>query len=135
MAHNLKIAVGTANAALDAALGGLADSGVLRIYDGTQPADAATGITDQNLLAELTLNADSFDPADGASVAANAIATVAALADGLATWFRLFKADGTTVILDGSVGESNADLVLNGVNLVDGGDVTITSLVFSMPLG
>lgn len=132
MALNPKTAVARRNAALDNVLGN-ANSGFLRIYDGTQPADADTAITSQVLLAELTMNATAFASASAGSAAANAItADASANATGTATWFRLLKTDGTTVIMDGSVGTSGANLNLNAVSIVLGANVSVTSFTVTM---
>jgi hypothetical protein len=50
-----------------------------------------------------------------------------AVASGTAGFFRIFKSDGTSVIMDGSVGLSAADLILNTVDIVAGQSVDITS--------
>lgn len=134
MSQPIKITEDVSNRALNAGIGDEADSGILRIYDGTEPATAETAITDQNLLAEFTLDAAAFPPASGGEITAAAIAPVAAGADGIASWFRLFDAAGTTVLLQGSVGTAAAALILNSVNLVETGEVTISSLIFRGPL-
>jgi len=135
MALQPRIPATTANTALDAAIGVLADSGKLRIYDGTQPAAGGGALSGNTLLAELTMNADAFPSASGGVLTANAI-TQDSSADntGTATWFRLLKSDGTTVLIDGSVGTSGADLNLNSVALTAGGTVSVTSLTFTLPL-
>jgi len=84
------------------------------------------------LLAELTFG----NPAFGASVAgvatANAI-TGDTTADntGTATWFRALKSDGTTVIFDGSVGTSGANLNLNSVAISAGAAVSVSSFSYT----
>jgi hypothetical protein len=45
----------------------------------------------------------------------------------------MLKSDGTTVIMDGSVGTSGADLNLATTSLVAGVDVEITSFTLSQP--
>ncbi len=133
MALNPKTAVAIRNAMLDA-LGDQADNGYLRIYDGTQPADADTAITTQTLLAELRLNAAAFPAASGGVLTANAITgDAAANATGTATWFRVLKSDGTTVLFDGSVGTSGANLNLNSVAIQSGAAVDVTSLTYTLP--
>lgn len=132
MALNPKLAIASRNKAIDAVLAD-ANSGLLRIYDGTQPTDANTAIGAQVLLAELTMNATAFAPASGGSAAANAItADAAANATGTAAWFRLLKSDGTTVIMDGSVGASGANLNINTVSLVANAQVQVSSFTISM---
>lgn len=135
MANNPKRAAATANAACDA-MAALANSGRLKIYDGTQPANAATAVTTQNVLADLTMNATAFGAASGGVATANAITSdSSADATGTATWFRLYKSDNSTVILDGSVGTSNADLVLNTTSIVAGAAVSISAFTLTESLG
>lgn len=133
MAVNTKSAVATRNVSLNAALA-LANNGKLRIYDGTQPADADTAISTQNLLAELTMGATAFASAIGGSATANAIPAANASAAGTGSWYRLVKSDGTTVIQDGSVGTSDANIVLSTVAITIGALVTVTSFVVSEPI-
>ena len=135
MANNPKRTAATANAACDA-MAALANSGRLKIYDGTQPATAATAVTTQNVLADLTMNATAFGAASGGVATAIAITSESSAdASGTATWFRLYKSDNSTVILDGSVGTSNADLVLNTTSIVAGAAVSISAFTLTESLG
>lgn len=123
------------NTAANAAANGvtaLCNSGYLRIYDGTKPASADTAITTQTLLAELTFGSTSFSAASGATATANAItADSSANASGTATWFRVVKSDGTTVVFDGTVGTSGADLNLNSTSISAGASVSVTSFTYT----
>lgn len=141
MASNLFLSDGTANS-LANNLAGLCNSGTIKIYAGTQPTDANTAVGSQTLLATLTFGSTAFGsssaggttPSRKATVTANAITDdTSADATGTATWFRILKSDGTTVVLDGSVGTSGADLNLATTSLVSGEDVAITSCTFSIP--
>ena len=116
---------GLRNARLDAITTFAGASGKLRIYSGTRPA---TGGAITTLLAELTLNA-TFAPAASAGVLTlNAITSdSSADATGTATWARIFKTDGTTIVLDCSVGTSAADIILNTVSIVAAAVVACTS--------
>ena len=132
MALNPKTAVARRNEALDGVLGN-ANSGKLRIYDGTQATDADTALGAQVLLAELTMNATAFAAASGGSASANAItADASANATGTATWFRLVESDGTTVVMDGSVGTSGANLNLNSVAIQAAAQVSVSSFTVTM---
>ena len=131
MALNPKLSDTAANAAVNAVTA-LANSGLLRIYDGTQAADANTAVGAQVLLAELTLNATAFGAAVAGVATANAItADASANASGTATWFRVVKSDGTTVLFDGSVGTSGANLNLNSVAISVGAAVAVTSFTYT----
>lgn len=118
------------NATLDATLD-LLNNGKFRIYDGTRPAGPDTAVGSQVLLAELTFGATAFAAASSGSKTANAItADTTADATGTATWFRLLTS-GDTAVIDGSVGTSGTDLVLNVASIVAGVEVAVTSLVIS----
>lgn len=131
MSLNPKVAVASRNLALNAVLDQL-NNGFLRIYDGTQPADADTAITTQVLLAQLTFGATAWAAASAGSKTANAITAAVAAATGTATWYRLVNSDGTTVVADGSVGTATSNLVLNTVSIVTSADVSVTSFVYTM---
>lgn len=113
------------NARLDAITTFVGASGKLRIYAGTQPATGGTATT---LLAELTLNATFAPAASGGVLTLNAITSdSAADATGTATWARIFKSDGTTIVMDCTVGTSGADINLNTVSIVANAQVSVTS--------
>lgn len=113
-------------------LGALLNNGYLRIYDGTQPANADTAITTQVLLAELRWNATAFAAAAAGVAAANAITEDASANNtGTATWFRALKSDGTTVVFDGSVGTSGSNLNLNSTSIIAGAPVRVTSFTIT----
>ena len=116
---------GLRNARLDAITTFAGASCKLRIYSGARPA---TGETATTLLAELTCNATFAPAASGAVLTLNAITQdSSADATGTATWARIFKADGTTIVLDCSVGTAAADIILNTTSIVAGAAVSVTS--------
>lgn len=127
MALNTQLANATVNAQADA-LGTLLDNGYLRLYDGAQPATADTAVSTQVLLAELRFAADAFPAAVGGLLTANAItADSAANATGTASWFRALKSDGTTVVLDGSVGTADANMTIATTSISAGQTVSCSS--------
>jgi hypothetical protein len=131
MAKNTQKTNLLANAEADLGITPLLNSGLLRIYDGTQPATGDTAITTQVLLATLTFNA-TFAPAAVAGVlTANAITSAAAVASGTATWFRACKSDGTAVF-DGSVGTSSANCILNSVAIAASATVACSAFTFTI---
>ena len=131
MATNPKRSNAAVTAAADA-VGDLLDNGYLRIYDGTQPSTADTAITTQTLLAELRFNATAFPSATNGVATANSItADSSANATGTASWFRALKSDGSSVVFDGSVGTSSADLVLNSVAISSGAQVSVTAFTYT----
>lgn len=140
MANNLFLTNAVVQAMLTA-LKSAIDAGtaaVIEIYTGTQPTDADTAIGAQTLLATLTMNATAFgavgDDTPGAIMTAAAITDdSSADATGTAAWFRMLTQTGGTTILDGSVGTSNADLVMNTVAITAGSTVSITAMTIRMP--
>jgi len=103
-------------------------AGLLRIYDGARPA---TGGAATNLLAELTLSDPCEDTiAAGVFTFDTITADAAANATGTATWFRITTSAGTAVV-DGSVGTVGEDINFNSASFVIGGNVAVTSLVWT----
>lgn len=132
MAFNTQVSDAAANAACNA-IAALCNSGFLRIYDSTQPANANTAISGQVLLAELTFGSTAFGTAAAGVCTANAItADSSANATGTASFFRVFKTDGTSVVYDGTVGTSGCNLNINSVAIQIGANVSVTSLTFSI---
>jgi len=129
-----------AKASLDAGCA-LANSGTIKVYAGTQPTDANTAVGSQTLLGTFVLP----NPAFGASVASgtapnrSAVATAGTISDvtavgtGTATWFRMLKSDGTTVLMDGTVGTSGCDLNLTDVSLTNGETMRVASATIATP--
>lgn len=118
----------TRNNMLDALTTRVGTSGLLRIYNGTRPANVGTAITSQTLLVALTCNASAFAAAaSGGVLTANAITNGTAGATGTASWFRLFQSNGTTAIMDGDVSTSGADLNLNNTSIATGQTVSVTA--------
>jgi hypothetical protein len=135
MAANPKYSNTMVNAEADA-VGNALDNGYIRLYDGSQPADADTAVGAQTLLAELRFGADAFGAAVAGTITANAITSDAsANATGTATWARILASNGTTVWFDGSVGTANANVILSSTSIVMGAVVNCSSLTFSVSKG
>lgn len=133
MPLNLKMSNAAVNAEADA-LSDQLDNGYLRIYDGTQPTNADTAVGAQTLLAELRFNATASPAASAGVITFSAFtADASANATGTASWFRALKSDGTTVIMDGSVGTATSDLILNSVAISSGAEVSVTSWSHTVP--
>jgi hypothetical protein len=117
------------NARLDAITTAAGGNALLRIYDGSRPATGGAATT---LLAELTCNATFAPAASAGTLTLNPItADPSANATGTATWARIVKSDGTTFVLDCSVGTSGQDINLSTVSIVAAASVTVTSAVFT----
>lgn len=135
MANNPKytnLAVNTAGDAMAALL----NSGKLNIYNGSQPATADTAVSTQTLLAQLTFGSTAFGASSGGIATANSITgDTDADATGTASWFRLFKSDGTTAVLDGSVGTSGCDLNINSTAIQQHAEVDVSSFTITLSKG
>lgn len=125
----IRLGSGARAAMVDALLATMdAGSGpaTLDLYTGSQPADADTSASG-TLLATLTLN-------DPVGISSAGVLTFdvdppvvgTAVADGDAGWARLSDSDGNA-ILDGSVGESDADFVVDSVTVTTGEAVALVS--------
>lgn len=119
------------NAILDAITTFSGNSGKLRFYNGSQPATGGAATT---LLAELTFNATFAPGASSGVLTLNAItADTSADNTGTATWFRALKSDGTTIVMDGTVSTSGADINVNTTSFVSGSNVSVTSWTITAP--
>ena len=135
MATNPKFSNLTVNGEADF-IGTALDSGFIRLYDGSQPATADTALSGQTLLAELTFGADAFPAAVAGVLTANAITSdSSANATGTAAWARLLKTDGTSVVMDGTVGTSAANVVINSTAISAGAVVSCSSLTITISKG
>lgn len=111
MALNTQLADATVNVQADA-LAALCNSGTIKIYDGTQPATADTALAANTLGVTLTFGATAFPAAVSGLLTANAITAGTAVASITPTFARIFKSDGTTVVMDVSAGASGANLTI-----------------------
>ena len=131
-----------AKAALDAVtvLVNSGGAGSIKIYTGAQPASTLTGASG-TLLSTLPCSA-TFAPAstsgtsDGnVTATANAITNDTNAANtGTAGYFRILSG-GATVIFQGNVGASSADLIFNTTTINAGDTVSITSLKVTFQCG
>jgi hypothetical protein len=109
-----------------------ANNGRLRIYSGTVPADANAALSGNTLLADLTFGGTAFGAAANGVATANAItADSSADATGTATFFRVLESDLTTVVFQGTVGTSGAELNLSSVSVIAGGPVSVSALTYT----
>jgi hypothetical protein len=101
------------------------NNAIINIYQGTAPANANTGITTQTLLVSCVL-AGVFGTDTNGTLTLGTVNTGVAVATGVASFFRVFKSDTTTVVMDGSVGVTGADLNLDTTSINITQSVNIT---------
>jgi hypothetical protein len=114
------------------------NSGLLRVYDGTRPADADTALSGNTLLAELTLNSTAFPAASAGVLTANAITSdSSANATGTASFVRIVETGGSTVIMDLSVSATGGggEVQFSTLSFVSGVVVSMSSLTITNPVG
>jgi hypothetical protein len=133
----LKLATAAADNMLNSLRTALA-AGRIRVYSGTEPTTSDTALSGNTLLAEFSFGSPAFNASttSGADrgITATAIASTTAVADGTATFFRVWDTAGTVPYYQGTVGTSGQQLNLSATNIVTGGTVTISSLSITMPL-
>lgn len=118
---SVTVAATSRNKALNAALETDCDAGYVNIYSGPVPTNADAALSGNTLLVQLRFGTPAFGGASGGIATANSISAGTAVATATPSFFRVLKSDGTTVILQGSVAASGADLNLSGMS---GGQIT-----------
>lgn len=124
----------TRNARLDSVTTTAGNAALLRFYDNTGgvPANANAAIGSCVLLAELTCGSPLASAASAGVLTLNSVTQdSSANATGTAAFWRLYKSDGTTVVMQGSVGTSGADLNLSTLSIVSTVPVQLTSLTIT----
>lgn len=119
------------NAILDAIETTISTAPVLEIRTGAAPENCAAADSG-TLLASLTLPSDWMAAASGGTKALSGTwQDTEANAAGTAAHFRI-KQD-TTCHMQGTVGESDADLILDNTDIAEGQPVTITGFTITAP--
>lgn len=122
------------NAMLDLQTTAAGANSLIRIYSGTPPANVATALSGNTLLATLTNAAALAPAASGGVLTLNAIGSdLSADANGTATFFRILQSDATTVIAQGTVGTSGADMILGTTTFAIGNVVSISAATITAP--
>jgi hypothetical protein len=126
MPTNLKYSNGTRNAQQNGLITYAGTGALINIYAGSQPANANTAIVGQTLLVTLTVTG-SFGTDSNGTITLSTVTNGTAVATGTASFFRITQSDNTTVVMDGSVATSDADLVLNNTSIATGQVVSISA--------
>lgn len=112
-----------------AAIVALLNNGYFNIYDGVQPKTADEAVSSQRLLVSLRFASPAApSPVDG-EIRFKSLESGTVQNQGRASWYRCLAQDGTTVIMDGSVGVTNANLILNNVDFLLTARVFVDSFV------
>ena len=116
MPTNLKYSNGTRDAQQNGLITYSGSGALINIYAGTQPANANTAITSQVLLVTMIVTG-TFGTDSNGTITIGAATNGVAVASGTASFFRITKSDATTVVMDGSVGTSSADMIINNTSI------------------
>lgn len=136
---SLKYATSIRNAQLDAIETDVGTAPILRIYDGSVPANAAASLGSSTLLAQGTLPSDWAAAASSGSKAKSGTWTVTGQSGAgtgtTGTFFRVYASDGTTPKIQGtfSVTGGGGDMTADNANIANAQVVTVNT--FSITAG
>lgn len=121
------------NALLDAIEAAAGAAAILKIFSGAAPANPAASDSG-TVLATLNLPSDWMAAAaSGVKAKSGTWQDTSADNSGTAGHFRLYASDGTTCHIQGSVGTSGADMILDSVAFTAGQSFTITAFQLTAP--
>ena len=129
----IQLSVAARNGRLDAIETELGASPILKIRTGSAPADCATADSG-TVLATLNLPADAMAAASSGSKAKSGTwQDTSADATGTAAHFRLYKTDGTTCVLQGTVTATGGggDMEIQNTSINSGQQVTVTTFTLT----
>jgi hypothetical protein len=127
---SISISAAAAQAMAAALATDIGSGSTIEIRTGGKPATPETAATG-TLLATVAVTG-SFSASGGTLTAADP-ASVAVVASGTAGYFRV-KTSGGTAKVDGTVGTSGTDMVLDNAALVSGGTVNLGVPSFTVPV-
>lgn len=119
------------NARLDAVETAISTSAILRIRTGAAPANCAAADTG-TVLADLTLPLDWMAAASAGSKAKSGTwQDASADATGTAAHFRVYDSSGTTCHIQGTVGTSGTDMIVDNTSFAAGQSFTINTFTLT----
>lgn len=124
------------NALLEAYETVIGPSPKIRIYAGSAPADETGDVSGNTVLVEFdNLASDWMETsADGSKTFKDLPLTKEASATGIASFYRIYKNNGTDCCEQGTVGDSgNPDMLIDNVNIVAGQTVRISQWIKHAP--
>lgn len=115
------------NAKLDAIEDTTGVDAILKIFDGTLPANCAAA-DDGTVLATLNLPSDWMAAAAAGSKSKSGTwQDLSADASGNAAYFRIYASDGTTCHIQGTCGLSAANMILDSIQFTAGQQFTVVT--------
>lgn len=126
MASNLNYSNGTRNAQQQGLITYAGADAIMFIYAGTQPATANDAISGQTVLCQIVIGGAFGTDSNGTLTITTPVSGIATNS-GTASFFRITKSNGATVVMDGSIGTTDADLILDTTTINNTQTVTISS--------
>lgn len=127
----IQLSTAVRNARLDAIETAIGASAILRIRSGAAPANCATADSG-TVLATVNLPADWMAAASGGSKAlAGTWQDLSADATGTAAHFRIYDSTGTTCGMQGTVGTSGTDMIVDNTSFAAGQQFNVTSFTMT----
>jgi len=130
----IQYSVALRNAELDTLedpLPGYSVGALLRMYSGSAPASTDTAATG-TLLVDMTLPTDWMAAASGGTKQKLGTWSATAAASGNAGYFRICKPGGDQpCIIQGTIGTSSADLIMDSVSLSAGQTVSLSTFTIT----
>ncbi len=123
------------NNLLDGIETSMGTSAVVKIFDGTKPADCGTANAG-TVIATLSLSSDYMAAASGGTKAKSGTwQDASADATGTAQYFRIYASDGTTCHMQGSVTltAGGGDMTVDNTSFVAAQSFTITAFTLTAP--
>jgi len=131
----LQLATSTRNAMLDAIETDAGTSAILKIRTGAQPANCAAADSG-SVLATANLPSDWMAAASGGTKAMSGTwQDASADGSGTAAHYRLYKSDGTTCIMQGTVTATGGggDMTVDNTSFASGQPFNITGFTLTAP--
>lgn len=127
----VQLSTGVRNARLDQIETTIGASAIMRIFSGAAPANCAAADSG-SILAELTLPSDWMAAASGGSKALSGSWTDASANNtGTAGHFRVYDNGITTCHIQGTVGTSGTDMIVDSVSFTAGQSFTVNSFTLT----
>lgn len=129
----VQLSVAVRNAMLDALETAIGTSAVIKIRTGAPPASCATADAG-TVLATINCAADWAAAASGGTKSFSNLPLIDTSADatGVAGYYRVYASDGTTCHMQGTVGTSGTDMVVDSTNFTAGQQFSITTWNMNM---
>lgn len=119
------------NARLDAIETAISTSAILKIRTGAAPANCGTADSG-TVLATVTLPSDWMAAASGGSKAKSGTwQDASADATGTAAHFRIYESTGTTCHIQGTVGTSATDMIVDSTSFTAGQSFTVNTFTIT----